>query len=97
MAAPVSTRQRVVNAVFDLRGTIAVLFSIYGVVCIIWGLAFTSGAERVKSGGDNVNLWAGVGMTVFAVVFWVWVFARPEIAEAPAQEVPSAARKAPRR
>lgn len=97
MAGPVSTKQRLVNAVFDLRGTIAVLFTIYGVVCIVWGLAFTSAAERVKSGGDNVNLWAGVGMAIFAAAFWVWVLARPEIAEAPPQEVPSAARKAPRR
>lgn len=86
-AQPVRGRQRFVEIVFDLRGTIAVLFTIYGMVCIIWGLAFTDASERARSGGINLNLWAGIGMLVFAVLMWIWAASRPEEpAEKPAPD-----------
>jgi hypothetical protein len=72
-------KRKPLDVVFDLRGIIAVLFTIYGIVCIIWGLAFTDSSELARSGGENVNLWAGVSMLVFAALMWTWAIAKPEL------------------
>lgn len=72
-------KRKPLDVVFDLRGIIAVLFTIYGVVCLIWGLAFTDSSELARSGGENVNLWAGVSMLVFAALMWLWAIAKPEL------------------
>ncbi|MBW4716484.1 hypothetical protein [Saccharothrix obliqua] len=70
---------------FDLRLVIAVLFGVYGVVLTVVGLGFTDDADLAKADGLNINLWAGVGMVVLAVLFALWAFARPVV-------VPDAAR-----
>ncbi|MDA3645619.1 hypothetical protein LZ318_01890 [Saccharopolyspora indica] len=61
---------------FDIRTVIALLFAIYGAVLVVVGA--TSSAEAVeKSAGVNINLWAGVGMLVFAAAFVAWARLRP--------------------
>ncbi|MGW5648055.1 hypothetical protein ACWEV3_42305 [Saccharopolyspora sp. NPDC003752] len=61
---------------FDIRTVIALLFAIYGVVIAIVGVVQPQ-AEIDKSAGVNINLWAGIGMFVFAVVFVAWARLRP--------------------
>ncbi|MEV0089661.1 hypothetical protein [Saccharopolyspora sp. NPDC050642] len=61
---------------FDIRTVIALLFAIYGVVIAIVGVVQPQ-AEIDKSAGVNINLWAGIGMLVFAVVFVAWARLRP--------------------
>jgi hypothetical protein len=68
---------KVLNLLFDLRMIIAVLFAIYGVICVIWGAAFTPPAQLAKADGFNINLAAGVGMIVVAGLFVWWTLAKP--------------------
>jgi sulfite exporter TauE/SafE len=68
---------------FDLRIIIAVLFVIYGVVLTIMGAFGQSAADDAKTGGININLWAGIVMIVFALAFAAWARWRPVVIEAP--------------
>ncbi|MFR9729645.1 hypothetical protein ACL03H_10480 [Saccharopolyspora sp. MS10] len=61
---------------FDIRLIIAVLFFLYGLVLTVLG-ATASDADVAKAAGLNINLWSGVGMLVFAVLFALWVRLRP--------------------
>ncbi|MGP4018073.1 hypothetical protein [Saccharopolyspora sp. 5N708] len=61
---------------FDIRTVIALLFAIYGIVLTITGFVQPA-AEVEKAAGVNINLWAGIGMIVFAVVFVTWARLRP--------------------
>lgn len=63
--------------VFDIRMIIALLIGVYGAVITVMGLAFTPDAEIEQSAGVNINLWAGLGMLVFAASFVLWVRLRP--------------------
>ncbi|MFC4244170.1 hypothetical protein ACFOYW_12370 [Gryllotalpicola reticulitermitis] len=65
------------NILFDLRMIIAVLFVIYGVICVIWGAAFTPSNQLAKADGFNVNLVAGIGMIVVSGLFVWWALAKP--------------------
>lgn len=69
--------QRFLTRFFELRMIIAVLFTVYGVVCIIWGAAFTTQAELQKAAGINVNLLSGIGMLVLGIAFGAWALLRP--------------------
>jgi drug/metabolite transporter (DMT)-like permease len=62
---------------FDLRWIIALLFGIYGVVLLVLGIGFETDADRVKTGGFNVNLWVGVGMLLLTAFFATWALLRP--------------------
>ncbi|MGW5051974.1 hypothetical protein [Actinokineospora sp. NPDC004072] len=62
---------------FDLRGILALLFTIYGVVLTIMGLFATSPEDLRKSGDINVNLWVGLGLLVAAALFALWQRLRP--------------------
>ncbi len=64
---------------FDIRLIIAMLFAIYGVVVTVMGLVGTSEQEIAQSAGVNINLWSGLGMLVFAILFAVWARVRPII------------------
>ena len=68
---------RLSNLLFDLRTIVATLFAIYGIVCVVWGVAFDSAADSRRSGGIAVNLWTGIGMLVAAVAFFAWSWLRP--------------------
>jgi hypothetical protein len=69
---------------FDVRTIIAVLFGVYGAVCLIWGLAFNGSTDKARSGNINVNLWTGLAMLVFAAAFLAWALWRPLEDEVPA-------------
>jgi hypothetical protein len=52
---------------FDLRLPIGILFSLYGVVLVLFGA--TSDKELyVRSLGYNVNLWWGLALLVFGAL-----------------------------
>lgn len=59
---------------FDIRSVIALLFAVYGVVLVAVGLVQP---EAEKAAGVNINLWAGIGMLVFAAAFLTWARLRP--------------------
>lgn len=67
--------------VFDVRTVIAALFAVYGVVLAAMG-ATAGQAELGKDMGVNINLWAGLGMLVFAVLFALWAWLRPIVVPA---------------
>ncbi len=62
---------------FDLRGVLALLFAIYGVVLTVMGIGSTSQEDLDKAGGININLWVGIGMVAAAAAFALWVRLRP--------------------
>lgn len=72
-----SQESKALNILFDLRMIIAVLFLIYGIVCVIWGAAFTPSDQLAKADGFNVNLAAGIGMIVVSGLFAWWALAKP--------------------
>jgi hypothetical protein len=61
---------------FDLRRIIGGLFLLYGIVLTILGLT-DSDAEVAKAAGVRINLWAGLGMIAFALLFIAWSVWRP--------------------
>ncbi|MFE6616648.1 hypothetical protein [Amycolatopsis sp. NPDC057786] len=63
--------------VFDIRLIIALLIGGYGLVLTIMGLWFTTDEELTKAADVNINLWAGIGMLVFAALFVLWAKLRP--------------------
>ncbi|HZZ98297.1 MAG TPA: hypothetical protein VFE19_14835, partial [Jatrophihabitantaceae bacterium] len=65
------------DILFDIRTIIAALFGGYGIICLIWGLAFNGATDRARSGNININLWAGIGMLIFGACFAAWALARP--------------------
>ena len=68
---------------FDVRTIIALLFGVYGAVCLIWGLAFNGSTDKARSGNINVNLWTGLAMLAFAASFLAWALWRPLEDEVP--------------
>ena len=66
---------------FDIRFIIATLIGTYGVILVLTGL-LTSDSQMAKADGVNVNLYAGLGMVVFAVAFIVWARMRPVVVPA---------------
>lgn len=63
---------------FDIRNFIGLLIGIYGVVLLITSF-FDDAAEIAKADGVRINLWAGLGMTVVAIGFFVWARLRPVV------------------
>ena len=63
--------------VFDIRLVIALLIGGYGLVLTIMGIGFTTEEELKKAADVNINLWAGIGMLVFAALFLLWAKVRP--------------------
>ena len=61
---------------FDIRTVIALLFVVYGAVLTVVGLLQPQ-AELDKSAGVNINLYAGIGMLLFAAAFLTWARLRP--------------------
>jgi hypothetical protein len=67
---------------FDVRRIIGGLFLVYGVILTLIGI-FGSTAVKHKAAGININLWAGLGMLVFAGLMIFWALARPVRPEPP--------------
>src|SRR6201991_4062929 len=61
---------------FDLRRIIGGLFTVWGVLLIVLGVT-DSEAEANKAAGININLYAGIGMLVFGLIFVAWALMRP--------------------
>jgi hypothetical protein len=82
------SRPRTAGA-FDIRVIIAALFLIYGLVLTIMG-ASASSAVVAKSAEININLFAGIGMLVFAGLFALWARLRPIVvpAESTGEQAP---------
>lgn len=72
-----TTGQKHTAGAFDIRVIIAGLIGAYGVILTLLGLLDTSEDELTKSGGLNINLWAGIGMLVVAAAFVAWARWRP--------------------
>ncbi|MCA2206420.1 MULTISPECIES: hypothetical protein [Nocardia] len=71
---------------FDIRTIIGALLGLYGVVLVVTSLLQDSAAQEVKTGGVDVNLWAGLGMAGVAVIFVGWALLRPvQVPEVPEQ------------
>jgi hypothetical protein len=78
--APASGGRHTAGA-YDVRVVIAALIGLYGVVLTILGIVDYGAAEAAKTGDVNANLWAGLGMLVFALVFVAWTRLRPVVVE----------------
>ncbi len=63
---------------FDIRNFIGMLIGIYGVVLVLAAI-FDSEAGLAKTDGVQINLWAGIGMVVTALVFFTWARLRPVV------------------
>jgi hypothetical protein len=75
---------KLADLAFDIRSVIGALFVVYGLVCLVWGLVSFPPEAAEKTGGVNLNLWAGLGMLVMGAVFVAWVVAKPLTADDPA-------------
>jgi xanthine/uracil/vitamin C permease (AzgA family) len=60
----------------EIRVIIGGLFLLYGVIVSIAGF-LDSQPEIDKAQGVNINLWTGLAMLVFGVIFLVWAYLRP--------------------
>ncbi|WP_328392578.1 hypothetical protein [Nocardia sp. NBC_00416] len=69
---------------FDIRTIVGGLLGVYGVVLVITGLVHNTADEEAKTGGINVNLWAGLAMVAVAVAFLAWARLRPVAVDRPA-------------
>ncbi|WP_067840533.1 hypothetical protein [Nocardia lijiangensis] len=68
---------------FDIRTIVGALLGCYGVILVVTGLVHDTAAEEIKTGGINVNVWAGVGMIAVALAFLTWVLLRPVVPTEP--------------
>ncbi|MGQ7295687.1 hypothetical protein [Quadrisphaera sp. KR29] len=78
------TRGRLADLAFDIRSVIGALFVVYGLVCLVWGLVSFPAEAAEKTGGINLNLWAGLGMLLMGAAFLVWVVTSPLTQDDPA-------------
>ncbi|WP_433711198.1 hypothetical protein ACQP2U_33800 [Nocardia sp. CA-084685] len=78
---------------FDIRTIVGALLGSYAVVLVVTGLVHNTGAEEAKTGGVNVNIWAGLGMGAVAIAFLVWVLLRP--VAVPTKDAPASAEDSP--
>jgi len=67
---------------FDIRRLIGGLFTVYGVIVLILGIAGSAHVKH-KADGINIDLWAGLAMLVFAALMIFWALARPVAPEPP--------------
>jgi hypothetical protein len=67
---------------FDIRRLIGGLFLLYGLILTAMGI-FGSSHVKNKAAGINIDLWAGLGMLVFAAVMIAWALLRPVQPEPP--------------
>ena len=51
----------------DIRWPIGIIFSIYGVVLLLYGAVADASIFREKSLGVNIDLWWGTAMLLFGV------------------------------
>jgi hypothetical protein len=61
---------------FDIRRLIGAVFLLYGLILTALGV-FGSSDVKNKAAGLNIDLWAGIGMLVFAALMIAWALLRP--------------------
>ncbi|MBV9025585.1 MAG: hypothetical protein JO362_17740 [Streptomycetaceae bacterium] len=61
---------------FDVRRVIGGLFVVYGVIVTFAGITASS-ADIKKAQSININLWTGIGMLVFGLLFLLWLKLSP--------------------
>jgi hypothetical protein len=69
---------------FDIRRLIGAVFLLYGLILTALGV-FGSSHVKNKAAGLNIDLWAGIGMLVFAALMLAWALLRPVEPEPPEQ------------
>jgi hypothetical protein len=72
-------RSQQTAGIFDIRNVIGGLIGLYGVILTLMGLF--GDEEGDKTGDVNANLWAGLIMLVFGIVFLAWARLRPVVVE----------------
>ena len=80
-AEPAATGSRHTAGAYDVRIVIAGLIGLYGIVLTIMGIVDFTDEEAAKTGDWNANLWAGIAMIVFALVFAAWARLRPVVVD----------------
>ncbi len=73
------SEQKHTAGAFDVRTIIGGLIGLYGLILLFLGVFHATDAELEKADGMNVNLWAGVIMTVFGIAFLAWARLRPVV------------------
>jgi uncharacterized membrane protein len=58
----------------DIRWPIGIIFSIYGLVLMLYGVAADASIFQEKSLGVNIDLWWGTAMLVFGVFMGALAF-----------------------
>jgi hypothetical protein len=79
---------------FDIRTFIAALLGFDGIVILLMGLFGDHSTSSDQAPPININLWAGLGLVVAAVIFETWKRLRPvKVVEPPpgTDEAPRAA------
>ncbi len=79
---------------FDIRTFIAALLGFDGIVILLMGLFGDQSTTTEAEPPININLWAGLGLVVAAVIFETWKRLRPvKVVEPPpgTDEAPRAA------
>ncbi|GGL17791.1 hypothetical protein [Nocardia jinanensis] len=71
---------------FDIRTIVGSLLGLYGIILVITGLVHDTVDEEAKTGGINVNLWAGLALVVVAAAFVTWALLRPVATDRPAPD-----------
>lgn len=64
------------SKLFDIRIMIGALFSLYGVMLIIYSF-FTTQHDIEQAAGIHINLWLGIGMLLLGIVFLLWARFQP--------------------
>ena len=62
---------------FDIRTFIAALLGFDGIVILLMGLFGDQSTTSESKPPININLWAGIGLIVAAVIFETWKRLRP--------------------
>jgi hypothetical protein len=58
----------------DIRWPIGIIFTIYGVILIIYGMMADASLFQEKSLGVNIDLWWGLAMLVFGAFMGALAF-----------------------
>ncbi|MGB3696317.1 MAG: hypothetical protein WBA05_02680 [Gordonia sp. (in: high G+C Gram-positive bacteria)] len=87
--APLDDRKaRILQRMFDIRNIVGALLVVYGVILLIGGLlpatAEAGAADRAPSSnpidmsvGTSANIWVGLILALFGVLFLGWAAMRP--------------------